>query len=75
MHAYMLLCMKTIKQLIGELRTTGVTQQSIAAMTGVSQPTVSRWASGRTLEMDYQTYDLLNGMLELKTEVANDDAA
>ena len=71
----MMPCMKTTMQLIRELRTTGVTQTHIARLAGVSQPTVSRWATGRTLEMDYKTYALLLALLPLSQEVANDDAA
>ena len=39
--------MKTISQIIQELRKAGFSQARIAQVIGIRQPTVSRWESGQ----------------------------
>tara|TARA_R110000782_G_scaffold65543_3_gene133399 strand:- start:385 stop:582 length:198 start_codon:yes stop_codon:yes gene_type:complete len=55
--------MKTAKELVSELRDSGATQKLIAQQAGVSQPTVSRWASGTTPDMSSRAYNKLTQML------------
>ena len=65
--------MKTAKELISELRESGATQQSIAHTAGVSQPTVSRWASGSTPDMSTTAYFKLSEMLHPATHHADEN--